>query len=614
MLRFQALNTFCTIYAELNQALKKRCLRVLALSSSISLLELAITAALSLLGVALAAPESLLQAKAFQQLVELFPVLSPLSQDQKSLLLWLMVVLCVALALKSLSLAFMTWRQAEFSQHVGVYFSVRFFDLLLHAPYLWHVRQDMSMLQTRLTWARFSADFLLAALQAASQFLVACVLIGVVMSVTPWAALLVLICTGASTCVTYTLAQRKVHELNATSMQMEAGANKVSYPSLAGIREVKIYGQEQAFLKQFQNRRQGFARVQSMLPVIYPAPSWILDLTGMLMLLSALIIMSRQGLSVAQLTGQLTLLCAVTWRILPTVNSLVTALLQVQQHMVYTHDAIAFIAELSSEIKASQKSLVPADTTKTFHLEHELVLKDVAFRYPDTPPTRPDALSKLNVRIPKGSMIGFIGSSGAGKSTVVGLLTGLLQPTSGAISVDGRPLDAKLRPLWLRNIGYVPQTPFLLNASIAENVAFSQWGKKIDRERVERCCHMAAMDFLPDLPEGLDTVIGERGVRLSGGQVQRVAIARALYEAPELMLFDEATSALDGASEQAIQHTIESLGGQATLVLVAHRLSTVTSCDYLYWLGQGTILAHGTPSEILPKYEAYLQEKAQAMD
>ena len=170
MLRFQALNTFCTIYAELNQALKKRCLRVLALSSSISLLELAITAALSLLGVALAAPESLLQAKAFQPLVELFPVLSPLSQDQKSLLLWLMVVLCVALALKSLSLAFMTWRQAEFSQHVGVYFSVRFFDLLLHAPYLWHVRQDMSMLQTRLTWARFSADFLLAALQAASQF------------------------------------------------------------------------------------------------------------------------------------------------------------------------------------------------------------------------------------------------------------------------------------------------------------------------------------------------------------------------------------------------------------------------------------------------------------
>ena len=187
-------------------------------------------------------------------------------------------------------------------------------------------------------------------------------------------------------------------------------------------------------------------------------------------------------------------------------------------------------------------------------------------------------------------------------------------PTSGEITVDGKALDAELRPLWLRHIGYVPQTPFLLNASIAENVAFSQWGKSIDRERVERCCHMAAMDFLPDLPEGLDTVIGERGVRLSGGQVQRVAIARALYENPDLMLFDEATSALDGASEQAIQHTIESLGGQATLVLVAHRLSTVTSCDYLYWLGQGTILAHGKPSEILPRYEAYLKEKASAMD
>ncbi|MBR4741806.1 MAG: ABC transporter ATP-binding protein, partial [Desulfovibrio sp.] len=332
MRQFQAWTTFYKIFNQLSQTLKKRCFSVLALSASISLLELAITAALSLLGVALAAPQSLLNSQTFHNLMDVFPKLAFLAEDQRNLLLWLMIVLCLALACKSLSLAFLTFKQAQFSQKVGVFFSVRFYSLLLHAKYLWHVKQDMSMLQTRLTWARFSADFLLAALQALSQIFVACVLITVVAIATPWAALLVVLCTGCSTSITYVLAQRKVQELNTTSMQMEADANKVAYPSLAGIREVKIYGQEEAFLKQFTNRRQGFAKVQSMLPVVYPAPSWILDLTGMLMLLAALLIMNGQGLSVAQLSGQLTLLAAVTWRILPTITTLVTALLQVQQH------------------------------------------------------------------------------------------------------------------------------------------------------------------------------------------------------------------------------------------------------------------------------------------
>ncbi|MBQ9536844.1 MAG: ABC transporter ATP-binding protein [Desulfovibrionaceae bacterium] len=606
----QALTTFTTLYQQLNSKLKHKCWRVLGLSLGISLLELAITAALSLLGIALAAPATLLNSSYFQKLVSIWPVFAALAQDQRVLLLWLMVFLCVAIALKSLSLAFLTYAQAKFAQQVGVFFSVRCYERLLHAPYLWHVRQDMSLLQTRLTWARFSADFLLAALQAISLFLVACVLIGVVTSVTPWAAVLVCLATGTSTIVTYVLAQRKVQELNATSMQTEAGANQVSYPSLAGIREVKIYGQEQAFLQQFTTQRLGFARVQSMLPVIYPAPAWILDLTGMLMLLFALLVMSRLGLSVAALTGQLALLAAVTWRILPTITSLVTALLQVQQHMVYTCDAINYIAGLDAAIGKESTHTEPQASCL---LQKSLVLQNVAFRYPDTPINRPDALVNLNVRIPKGSMVGFIGASGAGKSTVVGLITALLTPTSGQILIDDKPLQRNQRAAWLKNLGYVPQAPFLLNASIASNVAFAAWGQKIDYARVEHCCHMAAMDFLPDLPEGLETIIGERGVRLSGGQVQRVAIARALYSNPQLILFDEATSALDGASEQAIQHTIESLSGQVTLVLVAHRLSTVKNCDYLYWLGNGTIMGEGKPQTLLPRYEAFLEKKAAQM-
>lgn len=612
MAQAQAVTAFRRIYAQLDRPLRRRFWRVSQLSGVVSLLELAITAAISLLGVALAAPQSLLENPWTQRLLTAVPALAPVAGDQRLLLLFLMVGLCAAVAVKAASLGLLTWRQACFSQAVGVFFSVRFYRLLLRAPYLWHVRQDMSMLQTRLTWARFSADFLLAVLQALSQLLAAVVLVGVVYGVSPWAALLVCLTMGLSALCTYRLARRKVRQLNAVSMQTEADANRVAYPSLAGIREVKIYGQERAFLHQFTRQREGFARVQSLLPVVYPAPSWILDFTGMLMLLAALLVMSGQGLSVARLTGELTLLAAVTWRLLPTMTTLVSYLLQVQQHMMYTQDAVQFIGALEKELAAARVDVEEAAPIPC-PLTEALELRDVAFRYPDTPADRPDALHHLNVRVERGSMVGFIGSSGAGKSTVVGLLTGLLTPTAGDLLVDGRPLTPERKAGWLRSIGYVPQSPFLLNASIAVNVAFAQWGGEIDRDRVEQCCRMAAMDFLPDLPEGLDTVIGERGVRLSGGQVQRVAIARALYERPQLMLFDEATSALDGASEQAIQRTIESLGGSATLILVAHRLTTVKNCDYLYWLGNGSIVMQGAPADVLPRYEAWLDSRAGAM-
>ena len=212
-------------------------------------------------------------------------------------------------------------------------------------------------------------------------------------------------------------------------------------------------------------------------------------------------------------------------------------------------------------------------------------------------------MQDISLRIPKGSMIGLIGPSGAGKSTIVSLLTGLYKPSSGKIRVDGQELDDSLRAGWMRSIGYVPQSPFLLNGSLAENIAFSQWGQKIDRQRVEECCRMAAMDFVEDLENGIDTIIGERGVRLSGGQLQRVSIARALYGRPQLIIFDEATSALDSATEQAVQKTIESLREYATVVIIAHRLTTVEKCDCLYWLEKGTIEMEGNSQIILTQYK-----------
>ena len=159
----------------------------------------------------------------------------------------------------------------------------------------------------------------------------------------------------------------------------------------------------------------------------------------------------------------------------------------------------------------------------------------------------------------------------------------------------------------MEGIGYVPQSTFLLNASIAQNIAFSQWGKPIDKQKIMECCRMAAMDFVFDLPDGINTLVGERGIRLSGGQVQRISVARALYKNPHTLILDEATSALDGASEKEIMDMIQGLNTEITVIIVAHRLSTVEHCNYVYWLKDGKLHSSGNPVDILEQYNKFLK-------
>ncbi len=604
MLNSQLFSVFLNTYKRLETPLRHRFWRVLVLSSVVAVMEFVLTASVSLLGVILAAPQSLLQTPVVHRVLKNFPSLEPIAHDQRQLLVWLLASLCGVLICKSCALALLTWRQASFSQAVGLFFSESLFCRLLQAPYLWHVQQHVSTLQTKLTWSLATTQFMMAVHQALGQIVIMFVLLGVVFAAAPFVALLVCACTGGCAVLTYRLTRHKVRQLSSTAAQAEIAASKVTYPALYGIREVKIYRQEQPFLREYLSSRREYAAAHSLLPVVSPLPSWVLEFVGMGILFMAVLYMNAQNVPFARLTGTVTLLAAVAWRLLPCMNRVVSYLLQLQQSLAHVQGMLSLLDSLTFRDGMVQSTSEPCP------LHDALELREVSFRYPGCASDKTDALRHISLRIPRGGMIGLIGPSGAGKSTVVGLLTGLLEPTSGALLVDGQILTSARRGGWQSSIGYVPQTPFLLNASIAENVAFSQWGGKIDRERVLRCCRMAAMDFLDELPEGMDTVIGERGVRLSGGQVQRVAIARALYEEPQMILFDEATSALDGASEQAIQNTINSLSGQVTMVVVAHRLTTVEKCDYIYWIQDGRMNKRGSPDIVLPEYEEFLKKRS----
>jgi ABC-type multidrug transport system fused ATPase/permease subunit len=221
--------------------------------------------------------------------------------------------------------------------------------------------------------------------------------------------------------------------------------------------------------------------------------------------------------------------------------------------------------------------------------------------YPSSPEF---ALKGLNISIRKGDSIGFVGPSGSGKSTLVDIVLGLLTPTSGEVQVDKKNIQTGLRS-WQDQIGYVPQSVYLTDDTLRNNVAFGIPSDQIDEGAVARAVQAAQLDtFVANQPHGLDTVVGERGVRLSGGQLQRIGIARALYHDPSVLVLDEATSALDTLTEKGVMDSVEALQGSKTLLIVAHRLSTVEHCSRLYQLDRGRVIAEGAPAQLLQEQKA----------
>ena len=231
-------------------------------------------------------------------------------------------------------------------------------------------------------------------------------------------------------------------------------------------------------------------------------------------------------------------------------------------------------------------------------------LEQVSYRYPNAPQS---ALKCIDLTIPSRSTVGFVGATGSGKTTAVDVILGLLEPQEGVLKIDGEPVTAATRRQWQRKIGYVPQHIYLTDESVAANIAFGVNASGIDQKAVERAAKIASLHefVVNDLPQGYATAVGERGVRLSGGQRQRIGIARALYHNPQVLILDEATSALDNLTEKAVMEAVNNLGRDITIILIAHRLSTVRQCDQIYLLERGEVTAQGTFEELTQANERF---------
>ncbi|MDZ4154767.1 ABC transporter ATP-binding protein, partial [Methylicorpusculum sp.] len=345
---------------------------------------------------------------------------------------------------------------------------------------------------------------------------------------------------------------------------------------LGGAKEVKLLGREESFIAQFALHSSGSASVWERQITLQALPRLWLELLAVVSLATLVLILLWRGGPLSNMIPTIGLFAAAAFRLMPSFNRVLTALQNLRFALPVTNRLVDELSLLSHAKKQNDKN--------STRFQNELRLENVTYTYPDSPV---QALKNLTLSIPCGASIGIIGSSGAGKSTLVDLLLGLLTPTTGDVLVDGVSIQSNMRG-WMSQIGYVPQAIYLTDDSLRNNIAFGVPTHEIDESAILKALHAAQLDdFLTSLPEGLDTLVGERGIRLSGGQRQRIGIARALYNDPPILVLDEATSALDTNTEKEVMHAVNALHGKKTILIVAHRLSTLDNCDAIIRLENG---------------------------
>lgn len=415
-------------------------------------------------------------------------------------------------------------------------------------------------------------------------------IVALLVAIDPYLALLGAAFLGSLFAVSYLLVRRRLSAYGALRIETDRDRFASAIEALSGIKEIKLLGKEETFLARYERPSRLYASATTAVEVIAQLPRYLLEVIafgGMVLMVLYFIL---TGAATSEFLPRLIVYALGLYRLMPGMQYLFNDLAVMRGNL-------PMLAHLLGELEGLWQTPELRHTPPKLPLTRQLELERVSFRYPGA--ARP-VLNELSLVIPAGSSVAFVGETGSGKTTTVDLILGLLTPDSGELRVDGLPLTPERLPSWQRSLGYVPQSIYLNDDSIAANIAFGVPPAAIDMAAVERAAKQACIhEFICELPQGYATPVGERGVRLSGGQRQRLGIARALYFDPEVLVFDEATSALDGATEAAILAAIRQLSGHKTLIIVAHRLATVRHCQLIYLLERGRLVAQGRYDELI---------------
>ena len=407
----------------------------------------------------------------------------------------------------------------------------------------------------------------------------------IIIIVTPSMSLVLMVLVVLCFIVIELLFRKSMAKYGRLARECNWKAYQASLEAIQGSKEVLVTNRQEYFVSQYRKCRIGSDKATIKNAIGTNAPTYIIEAVCVTGLMALIAVRVLHEADVAQMVSQLSVIAVAAFRILPSLGAVLSYVNSIIYHipsLAASYETIELVRKLDEKEKSEEK--IAEDELAQINFTDELVLSHVAFRYP-----RRDnkVLDNLNLRIKKGTSVAFIGASGAGKTTLADIILNLFEPQQGEITMDGYSIR-QLKGQWNKIVGYVPQSVYLTDASIRRNIAFGVEEEEIDDNKVWKALEMAQLKtFVEGLSEQLDTVVGEWGIQFSGGQRQRVAIARALYGEPDILILDEATAALDNETETAVMESIDALQGIKTLIIVAHRLTTIRNCDEIYEIKDG---------------------------
>ena len=540
------------------------------------------------LGIALILP--LLTAVTQPDAIDIYPIVSEISSfvgitTQKQLIVGSLVAIVIVYFVKAVFLLYSGWIKNKFTAGLKVDISQRLFTIYMHQPYVFHLQRNSAQLIRNVTDEVFELVSSFASAMSMLSELLIILGIGIMLFIVEPLGLVSIISTvvlfGS---LFYVLTRGRTLELGKQRQFHEFQVLKHLQQGIGGFKDATILGREENFIQQYVHHTKASAKVNLVKLLLLALPRHMFELLTVIVLSvfigTLLFILNKEVDSIIPSLG---IFVMAAFRIMPSANTIIA-------NMQGLRFSLPVINRIYDEIHLPDRKN-NYDEEIQQKLTNNIHVKDVDFQYSKSSDS---AIHAVNININDGSIVGFIGPSGAGKSTLINVILGLLKPVKGQVLVNEMDIQNNMRS-WQNRIGYVPQSIYLTDDTLKNNVAFGVPEGEIDIQLVNDAISQSQLkEFVEDLPQGIETIVAENGVRLSGGQRQRIGIARALYHHPSVLVLDEATSALDTITESEVMDTIESLHGNKTIIIIAHRMSTLKNCDHIYKLKNGTIIDQGS--------------------
>ncbi|MBM4235475.1 MAG: ABC transporter ATP-binding protein [Firmicutes bacterium] len=508
------------------------------------------------------------------------------------------ITMFIIIVVSNMISAFTTWLNFRFVWMNNHRLSRRLLEKYLSMPYPYFLNKNSSELSKNVLAdvSQLTGSFMIPLMNIASRGLAAIFIFTMLLWINALASILTILIIGGAYALIYWRVNKNLKQRGEQSLAANLYRFKVVLEAFGGIKDIKVLNREDYFLDQYTHHSYRFARHNSWNAVISQLPRFALEAIafgGVIIFVLVLLIQRGEATQVIPLAS---VFAFAGYRLMFAMQEIFSCFTQMQFSRALFDRIYADFTTPDQEGALTVAQILKDPNGIVFN--HEIVLNNISFTYQNT---EQPVVSEINLVIKKNSSVALVGATGAGKTTLVDIMIGLMLPQQGTMLIDQLPLTSENVRSWQRKIGYVSQHIYLTDDTVTRNIAFGIPDQSIDHEKVVQSARLANIDkFIEnDLPAGYKTIIGEHGVRLSGGQRQRLGVARAFYHDPEVLVFDEATSALDGVTEDAVLASILSTASSKTLIIIAHRLTTIKNCDWVYMMDQGRIIASGTYDTLL---------------